>query len=273
MSNSGSTNEPPRTSGTRGPTQPPRSQPARAEGRGRGTHTVGARNVNAAISQWGDAIGSRPSLRLLLALMASASRDNDDPPRYWGGVNHLAALMGHHGTRAVQRQLAELIAIGAVRPLSSAHRGRRQQYAIVLRRERVHQSATQCVPEGGDIGTKSVAATTTPTESTERHRKGKRRSPAAEPQPCGDVHDPRTPCRACAATRREGELRRREADAASRRARLQRTTEAIASCTRCDSRGYLPSGRVCPHADSAPMPATLRALMGGTGQEPRAATD
>lgn len=60
-------------------------------------------------------------------------------------------------------------------------------------------------------------------------------------------------------------------------ARAHHAAQAIAACDMCDARGYLPSGRVCHHVESARMTdeqrATIHAAVAEAAKTRREGTD
>lgn len=100
---------------------------------------MGARNAIQAHTEWWDL---PPDAKLVLNIMALFARNDDDPPRYWGGPTPLALALGrrpeHDNTlseadhKAVRRALAKLLQAGAIRNV--APHGRPATY-VLLRRE------------------------------------------------------------------------------------------------------------------------------------------
>lgn len=100
---------------------------------------MGARNVTAAFTHW-NTLPHAP-FRVLL-FMALVSRDGEQEPRYWGGVEAIAEALGrrpgpsgvlaHRDQVAVSSALAALCRAGAARLLVRPCPGRRAEYALVL---------------------------------------------------------------------------------------------------------------------------------------------
>lgn len=74
----------------------------------------------------------------VLVVMASVARDKGpDPALYFGGWEYLALALGYRkytptAERAVARCVAELVAAGLLRPMSSPYPRNRQAYRITL---------------------------------------------------------------------------------------------------------------------------------------------
>lgn len=96
---------------------------------------MGHGNVTAALSRWGPRVGA--NARCVLAYMASAAKDSDPDPRYYGGWMPLSQALGRDpfeygpaDKQAVRRALAELQQVGAVTTLSGGHRGTVATYRL-----------------------------------------------------------------------------------------------------------------------------------------------
>lgn len=106
---------------------------------------MGAGNIKLVYARWADL--SHAPFRLL-AYMALVSRDEDDPPCFWGGRETLALGLGRlvdmDGTeaarksafRAVERNVSHLVKAGAVLTGPSPRPGRAATYILDLDRER-----------------------------------------------------------------------------------------------------------------------------------------
>ena len=69
----------------------------------------------------------------LLVWMALNVRDEDEPPRYFGGATHRAAGVGAGKERAVRALVSELKTAGAIEEIRSAHRGHNAEYELTFR--------------------------------------------------------------------------------------------------------------------------------------------
>jgi hypothetical protein len=96
---------------------------------------VGATNVKAVYAWWSH-LADQPFR--LLAYMALTAKDDDSPPRFWGGRESLAIGIGrtppHTETdfRAVGRAMGKLRSAGAVELEQHSSPGRRANYVIRL---------------------------------------------------------------------------------------------------------------------------------------------
>ena len=115
---------------------------------------MGASNVKAVYAQWGDLTNN--AFRLL-AYMALVSMDADNPPRYWGGREDLAAALGREvppendddpevtrkrnvAFKAQRDATGVLSQRGAIKAIKNARGGQRQEWALNLRRSQVHEN-------------------------------------------------------------------------------------------------------------------------------------
>lgn len=107
---------------------------------------MGAGNVKLAFFHWGD-LPHAPFRAL--TYMALVSLDDDRPPRYWGGREHLAIALGRDvparndedpdvtrerraAFRAVDRVVADLTKAGAIETIEEARHYRNATYALRL---------------------------------------------------------------------------------------------------------------------------------------------
>ncbi len=128
---------------------------------------MGAGNVKLAFALWGD-LPHAPFRAL--TYMALVSLDDDRPPRYWGGREHLALALGRDvparndedpgvtrerraAFRAVDRVVADLTKAGAIETIEDARHYRNATYALRLwRRDRTTVSVD--LQDHGERGAK-----------------------------------------------------------------------------------------------------------------------
>ena len=106
---------------------------------------MGATNVLAVLRNWPNL--EHKEMRALV-YMAVKSMDDDVPPRYWGGWENLAVVLGHGTSKPetarvlTNRTLSALSKAGAIVSSGQARQGVRAEYALAL-----HPSLT-CIPTG-----------------------------------------------------------------------------------------------------------------------------
>lgn len=135
---------------------------------------MGAGNVKAVYGLWGH-LPDRPFR--LLAFLALTAKDDDSPPRFWGGRETMAvgigrtvptgdddeSRKGRHATfEAVRWNLNQLIKAGAIERTRAASPGRTAEYVLRL-------TPGMAQAESGANGTDAACATTQ-TESAQRDR-------------------------------------------------------------------------------------------------------
>lgn len=97
---------------------------------------MGASNVKTVLSAWSSRVRD-PAFRVLVAI-ALTTKDDDDPPVFWGGQEPLATALGRRppftaaDLRAVDRAMSQLRTAGAIVRISSSAPGHRARHELRL---------------------------------------------------------------------------------------------------------------------------------------------
>ncbi len=98
---------------------------------------MGSANVKAVLTDWSDRVRD-PAFRVLVAI-ALTTRDEDDPPVFWGGVELLAAALGRRAPlteadlRAVGRAMGQLRTVGAIVRVQHSAPGKAPRHELRLK--------------------------------------------------------------------------------------------------------------------------------------------